>query len=253
MAIPATIHRLALSNPESAISTLRDRYLKVVGIDGQLPARETIELPEQVILNDIINILPPDFLDGKPASENENSGEKISNPDGAQAIDEKAFALAFFGWDVVKDGSNGLLECRACFRRLGLWLYKPKEDGKEAVYDKLAVHDEHMEYCPWVDGKAQSGTGKSGQRPEDLLSGWQVLAQDIRTKHRRRVKSMGDSSAEAPSRAPSRGSDVSSFDATTADDDAAKKAKDREWWSKLRRMREALNVKGPKRNVLEKK
>jgi hypothetical protein len=223
--------------------------LKVAGIDDQLPASETIELPEQVILSDIINILPPDFLDGNPTSESKISGEQSSNPDPVQAIDEKAFAFAFFGWDVVKDGSSGLLECRACFRRLGLWLYKPKEDGKEAVYDKLAVHNEHMEYCPWIDGKAQSGTGKSGQRPEDLLSGWQVLAQDIRTKHRRHLKSIGGSSAETPSR----DSDASSFDATTTEDDAAQKAKDREWWSKLRRMRDVLHVKGPKKNVLEKK
>lgn len=242
MPLSATIHRLALSNPEAAISTLRDRYLKVAGIDGQLPANETIELPEQLVLSDILNILPPDFL------ENEASSEQSSSQEGSQAIDEKAFAFAFFGWDVVKDGSSGLLECRACFRRLGLWLYKPKEDGKEAVYDKLAVHNEHMEYCPWVDGKAQSGTGKPGQRQEDLLNGWQVLAQDIRTKNRRRLKALG-SSAETPSR----DSDASSFDAPTAEDDAAQKAKDREWWSKLRRMREALHVKGPKKNVLEKK
>ncbi|CRG84045.1 hypothetical protein PISL3812_01386 [Talaromyces islandicus] len=249
-ACDATIHRLPLSNPEAAISALRDRYLKVASIDSQLPASETIELPEQVVLSDIINILPPDFLSGRAGFENDSSGsgEQSSNPEGVQKIDEKAFALAFFGWDVVKDGSSGLLECRACFRRLGLWLYKPKEDGKEPVYDKLAAHSEHMEYCPWVDGQAQSGIGKSGQRPEDLLSGWQVLAQDIRTKHRRRLKSMG-SSAETPCR----DSDASSFDATTAEDEAAQKAKDREWWSKLRRMREALHVKGPKKNVLEKK
>ncbi|KAH8705019.1 C3HC zinc finger-like-domain-containing protein [Talaromyces proteolyticus] len=250
-ACDATIHRLPLSNAENAIAALRERYLKISNIENQLPSRDTIELPEQVSLADIISVMPPDFLSGHTNSgkqvQNKSPVEKVNNQENhEQNIDERVFAFALFGWDVVRDGSNGLLECRACFRRLGLWLYQPK-DGKEAVYEKLAVHGEHMEYCPWIDGKAQSGTGRQTEKPEDLLSGWQVLTQNIQTKHRRHIKSTTGTAESTP-----RDSDASSLDLTAADE-AAQKAKDREWWSKLRRMRDVLHVKGPRKSISEKK
>lgn len=220
-------------------------------LGAQLPSENTIEVPDHVDLSAIISILPPDFLHPKSESATTiEAGASTEQADGQAPIissepeiDTKAFALAFLGWDVVKDGSSGLLECRACFRRLGLWLYKPKEDGKSAIYSKLPVAGEHMEYCPWVNGIAQSGTGKLTEKPEDLLCGWEILAQSIRTKHRRRVKSITGILEESP-----RDSDVSSAD-FDAVDETAQKAKDKEWWSKLRRVREALHVKAPKKNV----
>jgi hypothetical protein len=100
-----------------------------------------------------------------------------------------------------------------------------------------------MEYCPWINGKAQSGTGKPTEKPEDLSSGWEILAQSIRTKHRRRVKSLTTVLEQSPG-----DSDVTSTD-FDAVDEIAQKAKDREWWSKLRRVRDALHVKAPKKNI----
>jgi Rsm1-like len=238
----ATIHRLQISNPDNAINALRGRYLKISKIQEQLPAQETIEIPKQLSLKEVIDILPPGFLNSLPQKDPKGHDSQKSDGQGSEqnTIDERPFAFAFFGWDVVKDGSSGLLECRACFRRLGLWLYKPKEEGKEAIYEKLPVHSEHMDYCPWINGLAQSGTGPT-DRPEDLLSGWQILAQGIRTKHRRRVKA---SASATPSENTAADPDTLSFDSA---DEASQRAKDREWWSKLRRVREALHVKGPKK------
>lgn len=240
----ATIHRLQLSNPDNAINTLRDRYMKISSIQDQLPPQETIETPEQLSLKEIIDILPPDFLnDASQRASNGDASQQTDSEKGQEhRIDEKSFACAFLGWTVVKDGSSGLLECRACFRRLGLWLYKSNKEGKEAIYEKLSLHAEHMDYCPWVNGKAQSGTGSTTDRPDDLLSGWQVLAQGIRTKHRRRVKSEATTSEKIPTEP-----DTLSLD-STATDEASQRAKDREWWSKLRRVREALHVKAPKKS-----
>jgi hypothetical protein len=249
----ATIHHLPLTNPDIAISALQKRYLKVSEMGSQLPSRETIEVPEDLKLDEIIKMLPPEFPQRQgPISDSSEASREPSQEGGqtsAEAdkvepqVDETAFALAFFGWEVVKDGSSGLLECHACFRRLGLWLYKPKENGESAVYSKLPVADEHMDYCPWINGKAQSGTGKPNEKVEGLQSGWEILAQSIRTKHRRRVRSTTSATENIP-----RVSDTSSLDFTAVDEEAHK-AKDREWWSKLRRVREALHVKGPKKTV----
>lgn len=221
---------------------------------SELPSRETIEIPEGFKVEEIIKMLPPDFLQrqeststtvepGASREQSQEDGQKSAETDNVERqIDETAFALAFFGWDVVKDGSSGLLECRACFRRLGLWLYKPKEDGRSAVYSKLSVTNEHMDYCPWINGKAQSGTGKTTEKTEDLHCGWEILAQSIKTKHRRRVRSMSTSEKLHVD------SDVSSVDYTAVDEET-QKAKDREWWSKLRRVREALHVRAHRKSV----
>lgn len=207
-----------------------------------MPSKETIELPEQLSIEEIISLLPPDFVEP-------SEGDSTQQADSSEKeIDYRSFVFAFFGWDVVRDGSSGLLECRACFRRLGLWLYKPKEEGKDPVYDKLPVHTEHMYYCPWINGTAQSATGTAADKPEALLSGWQILAQGIRTKHRRRVKA----TAITPREVTPMDSDTLSLGSTTTDE-AAQRAKDKEWWSKLRRVREALHVKGPKKSISERK
>lgn len=150
--------------------------------------------------------------------------------------------LAFFGWDTVSDATAGLLGCSACFRRLGLWMYKPKDNGGTPLHDSLDLVQEHMEYCPWVSGKAQSGTGKASDEKEYLMSGWQLLAQALKVKHRRHIRSTTSGPSRAASEAPS-------TDGLTVDESnhEAKKTSDREWWAKIRRMRQVLNVKSPKR------
>lgn len=124
-------------------------------------------------------------------------------------------------------------------------MYKPKDNGEVRVYDALEVVNEHMEYCPWIDGLAQSGTGKPTDKPETLRSGWEVLAQSLKLQHRRRIRSTASmDTLRAGSETPSM------VDGPVLDEEVdteAKKAGDREWWSKIRRMKEVLNVKSPMR------
>ncbi|KAE8151221.1 C3HC zinc finger protein [Aspergillus avenaceus] len=236
----ATIHRLALSNPDAAISGFQTRYTNIVKMGNQLPSQDIIQTPESFDIETIIRILPHGFGD------NENTDDAPQTPQPSDSnkdmINRTALALAFFGWDTVSDGAAGLAGCSACFRRLGLWMYKPKENGDVSVYDVLDVCNEHMEYCPWVNGKAQSGTGKPSEKPTELRSGWEILAQALRVKHRRSVRSTASIDSRAVSESPSM--DGSVFDETNGE---AKKASDREWWAKLRRMRQVLNVKSPKK------
>lgn len=246
----ATIHRLQLANPDAAISGLKTRYYNLVKMESKLPARERIEIPEDFNLEGTLRILPPEFYARKGNNEqsearasdaqDQEAAKDIDSPkETAQDINRSAFALAFFGWDTVSDGTAGLAGCGACFRRLGLWMYKPKENGELTVYEKLNVVAEHMDYCPWVNKVTQSGSGKKTERIEDLHSGWEVLLQAIKTKHRRLVRSTGSEITKDI--------DTSSIDGMSHDGDS-QRAKDKEWWSKLRRVRQALNVKAPKKS-----
>lgn len=219
----------------------------------QLPSQEIIQTPEPFDLETIIKILPDDFerieehseiaVPQTPQRVDETPLESVQSPTTRDiSINRTAFALAFFGWDSVADGAAGLAGCGACFRRLGLWMYKPKDNGDMSVYDALDVATEHMEYCPWVSGKAQSGTGKPSEKSAELRSGWELLAQALRVKHRRHIRSTVSVDSRAVSETPS--ADGLAVDEENSE---AKKASDREWWAKLRRMRQVLNVKSPKK------
>lgn len=268
----ATIHRLSLANPDVAISGLQKRYLNLVKMEDKLPVEEAIQTPDSLDLDEIMNALPTGFVEPdkpnettepekhteitqsettKPEIEGESENQE-SSPQAQEGISQKitinkaALALALFGWDTVSGGTAGLAVCGACFRRLGLWMYKPKADGAD-IDNQLEVANEHMEYCPWISGQAQSGTGKPTDKPETLRSGWQVSAQALKVKHRRQIRSTASmDTLRAGSETPFV-MDGSVIDSEV--DEEAKKATDREWWSKIRRMRQVLNVNSPRKST----
>ncbi|KAL4895223.1 C3HC zinc finger-like-domain-containing protein [Aspergillus ambiguus] len=249
----ATIHRLPLANPDTAITGLQSRYSRVAKLADQLPAQDIIQSPDSFDIEEMLSIFPVEkFQDPEPQADGPEAhtvhptSEAQETPQNLHptplSVNKTAFSLAFFGWDTVSDGAAGLLGCRSCFRRLGLWMYRPKENGGAPLYDSLDLAQEHMEYCPWICGTAQSGTGKASDKEDDLASGWQLLAQALKVKHRRHIRSSTSGHSRAPSEAPS--TDSFAVDETN---DEARKASDREWWAKLRRIRHVLKVKAPER------
>lgn len=245
---PATIHRLPVTNSDIAITGLQKRYLNLSKMGDKLPSDDIIQTSEAFNVDDMIGNLPESFQREQQSepSQEAASAEAQSNPSQqpeiVSPINKAAFTLAFFGWDTVADGAAGLAECTACFRRLGLWMYKPKKDGSAPVYDFMEVASEHMEYCPWINGQAQSGTGSATDKHHELRNGWELLAQGLKVKHRRRARA---SASRDTSRAVS---ETSSLDGPLLDegDDENRRASDREWWAKIRRMKEMLHVKSPK-------
>lgn len=211
-------------------------------------------MPEDVDADEIIKIMPPTFfrnettqgesIDSEPDASDSIEGEKNTTaPDnGGIHANKTALVLAIFGWDVVGDAAAGLAGCSACFRRLGLWLYKPKDDGNVQVYNKLDVANEHLDYCPWINSKAQSGgdikTGK-GANGTNFHCGWEVLLRAIRNKHRScaNIDSGGSPGKEKESRP---------VEPVIADEET-RRAKDKEWWNRLRKVRQALNLKSTKK------
>ncbi|RHZ62142.1 uncharacterized protein CDV56_105911 [Aspergillus thermomutatus] len=262
----ATIHRLPLTNTDTAIASLQKRYSNITKIADKLPAGDIIQTPESFNLDDVLKILPREGFETGGGLQSTESQDRQQDQSQAQSQDQlleqdsneqtreessqvvlqeskpinrTAFALAFFGWDAVSNETAGLVGCSACFRRLGLWMYKPKDNGDATVYDALDVANEHMEYCPWISGKAQSGTGKSTEKQAELRIGWELLVQALKVKHRRQVRSTASmDTLRAVSETPS-----GDFPAVDEVNEEQKKASDREWWAKLRRMRQVLNVK----------
>lgn len=229
----------------------------------QLPAHESISTPESFGLDELIKILPDDWSqfprppgkpDGKPngaqASKDTSSTQEVGgNTENAHQasseppppINRAALSMAFFGWNTVSDGTAGLVSCKACFRRLGLWMYKPKENGDLTVYSSLDVASEHMEYCPWIDKVAQSGTGKPNENLDNLRSGWEAVVEAVKVKHRRQIRSRASmdtlhTDASTPSSIAPEG--------VPAEE---KKKADREWWAKIRRVRQVLTAKSPRK------
>lgn len=218
----------------------------------QLPEPNSLQVPVGFSARDTISILPSGLLQTseelhettetqQPHSDDNQNQEPVSQPSvqSVPQINEAAFILAFLGWDSV-DGTQGLAGCGACFRRLGLWMYKAKGDGEDAV--PLDVASEHMEYCPWINARAQSGTGRPVEKTDKLHSGWELLAQALKVKYLRQIRSNTPIGSRAGSEAPS--ADEPAID---EQDEDVKRAKDREWWARIRRMRQVLNVKSPKR------
>ncbi|KAF3491322.1 uncharacterized protein GIQ15_00839 [Arthroderma uncinatum] len=241
-----SIQRLSLAKAEPALHNLRARYLNLLSVGGRLPPMETLKLPEKFDIGLTLSSLPPGALsddvkpsdnttetntpkDVTPSKDMENSNEHPSI-----VTNKTAFTLAFFGWDVSGEASAGLAGCKACFRRLGLWMYIPKEDGSAALYSELDIVSEHLDYCPWINSESQSGR-KSG------LCGWEALGRVMESEHRRQTWSKNETSkAEQVSTS-------STEPAPEQADEETRKTKDREWWAKLRRVRQALQPKGAKK------
>ena len=257
-----------------AVKGLEKRYADLAAIGPNLPALNTIQTPQALQLEEVVRMLPPGDLGDSEASQHqdrqqeEHSAESTAREqvDAGQdehptadpgsmhsknsSINKSALVLALFGWDTVSDEPSELVACGACFRRLGLWLYKTKTSGSGPVYNTLDVENEHMDYCPWKNGQAQSGTGKRAESLETLRNGWELLVQAVKVKHRRWSRATA-------SRDPQRNGEKQSVGDEPAEttglglDDKARKASDREWWAKILRMKQVLNFgrynKSPRR------
>ncbi|KUM59633.1 hypothetical protein ACN42_g7499 [Penicillium freii] len=247
----STIQHLPLTNCDAALSGLHKRYTNISKMGDKLPAEDIVQTPEGLDLDVLIKGLPDEWFQEAEKAAVSTSGETQppntdnQNPtEASKVVNRTALALALLGWDTASDGAAGLVGCGACFRRLGLWMYKPKENGDVTVYTSLDVADEHMEYCPWIDKVAQSNTGRPNEKLTELRAGWQVVMEAVKVKHRRRVRTMASTDTLR--------TDVSTPTETGGEEENpdAKKKADREWWAKIRRVRQVLTTKSPKRKAV---
>ena len=152
------IYRMQVVRPSVWQPELRKRYQSTLAIgdavrDVKLKTVEKDDpkiLPTQRLLKD----LPHDLVETSGASEDATSSER-------------AFEVAMHGWRGTKESGSQLLNCDACFQRIGLWMYQPdyrppghdsdnEENEDSALIDLVEMHREH---CPWRNSVSQKASG----------------------------------------------------------------------------------------------
>lgn len=148
-----SIQRISgLLNTTSTIQTLKARYNSLEGLDVPsvyVSAREFEYLTEDVIKFRF-----------------EEKELEIPHQD--------TLRLAMCGWQSSSDRED-IVECRACFRSLGLWLYR----GEQPIMEKLDAVESHLEYCPWRSASAQR-TEIWLDEKKTMVPAWVLVARTIR-------------------------------------------------------------------------
>lgn len=145
-------------------------------------------LPPDFDLDLVLSYLQPSFL-----ASNLTDGGVFE--DSQPAINKVALQLALFGWQGHKHdrlgNQLGSVSCNACFRVLGLWLFKSKsvnEAGEEiepALVTCLDTLTEHREYCPWRNSTSQNGL-KAAKTSTAEKAGWEVVLQLLKNNYQLR-------------------------------------------------------------------
>ncbi|KAK5075929.1 hypothetical protein LTR70_009901 [Exophiala xenobiotica] len=123
----ALIKRIeGLLNMSGAISSVRSRFKSMVETIEEVPTVSDLPAYED--------------LSAPVARDLEALSFTPSNMD--------ALKLAVCGWQYKE---ADVVECKHCFRSLGLWLYR----GATPTVEHLDAVDSHLEYCPWRSPEAQ--------------------------------------------------------------------------------------------------
>lgn len=198
-----------------------------------------MHISEGFDIDKVISYLPSDFF-SSPSTTADSESQSLSKPN------KVALILSLFGWAAMPNYTHSAAECTACFRRLGLWLFKSKgisPTGSEitsAAMNHLDPIKEHRDYCPWKNAVAQSGGGPKSTGNKEMLAAWEivlrVLRNDFLLRHppRKEVGSLmgGEEAWEA-------GED--------ADARSIREEKEKEWGTRLRRVKSLFNTKEKKK------
>ena len=268
-----TIYRLPLMHQATAISNLRLRYESLTAMSSDLPSNISAPAVLDAVNND--SITP--FLYPPISSTSFQSPNVASSP---PSFDSSALALSLFGWQAEPSLISGLVICPACFRRLGLWLFKPPDHASSPrsspispSMTRLDVIAEHRDYCPWINPASQSGTSSTTQAQARTslsdLAGWEILLRALKnvqsTQQRESIQPVVDSPKIPPptsdTAADNTAADTAS-EATNVNDEpsdarsgiaasvlseaetrATRDEKDKERWAKLKKLKQVFHVK----------
>ncbi|KAK3295113.1 C3HC zinc finger-like-domain-containing protein [Chaetomium fimeti] len=194
--------RLPLPNPKLALQGLRQRYDELCERSAFLPYESNLRLPPTLDLDTIITHLPANFFTSPPPPPNKANPTITTTA----ATDEPkpnrpALALALLGWQSLTHPQLGTAvpnsaSCHTCLRRLGLWMFKPREIDPAsgavlvpAPMDHLDPLREHRFFCPWKNPEAQRNPGAAvrsgggGKGEEGVLpAAWEVLVVGLRNE-----------------------------------------------------------------------
>jgi hypothetical protein len=170
-------------------------------------------------------------------------------------INQVALIMSIFGWQGHKHerlgDQTGSVSCGACFRVLGLWLFKSKdvnESGEEVVgaaISCLDVIEQHRDYCPWRSVESQSGS-KATNKSTDTLAGWAVVLRVLKNDYHLRTNGQRQSKKLTPSRTTTQLTDTPTLGVGIEDDEDAegiREENDNKRWARLKRVKSLFETK----------
>lgn len=169
------IYRLQVVRPAVWQPALKSRYKTLSSISDSIrdiKIRDTVDSATQMTIEQIHTELPTEIL---------------SSSDIAPDIQIRALKIAMHGWRGSSEPT--LLNCDACFQRLGLWMYQPgyRPRGMDQDDDdvpSINLVEMHREYCPWRTAESQQASGTlAGLNASEIL--FKVVATYLKEKRRR--------------------------------------------------------------------
>ncbi|KAI0198365.1 C3HC zinc finger-like-domain-containing protein [Astrocystis sublimbata] len=267
-----TLLRLHLAVPQQALSSLRERYDDLCTRQSFFPYLFNLRLPPTFDLKAAKSHLPPTFFTDPPPP---NTNLAASSPN------DVALALALTGWQGLTNPRIGAVPnsatCATCLRRLRLWMSKSKEVDEATGQILVSAPMDYLDPIrPWRSPTAQQNPGS---KSKDIKAGWEILAQTLKnsaylrqqgersSKTSRRTPMSHRPTASLPANGPmtpsrkgrgqgERGEDheimgneayEQGLDNEKEEDIAARDAKDKERWAKLRRVKSLFDTKGRKK------
>lgn len=262
-----TIHRLPLAHQATALSNLRVRYESLAAISSELPL--TLSTPTSFDKSIISQNMSSILSSSQSSSITSNTTPATNNEQ--LSINTPAMTLALFGWETESSSLSGIATCTACFRRLGLWLFRVPEHAASLstsppstpVMARLDVITEHRDYCPWVNPHSQSRGSTNNQTIRSStseLAGWEILLRVVKNAQPSRVESFRPSTPETMTSRATRetsddGDEIASVTSgitsiTTLNvDRATRDEKDKERWAKLKKLKQVFHIKRGKGKV----
>lgn len=152
------IYRLQIVRPSIWQPELRKRYQSALAVSGAIRdvKVKTVSKENAKILptNRLLQELPNDLMENMDGTENTERSEP-------------ALEIAMHGWRGSKESGSELLNCDACFQRIGLWMYQPdyrphgsSSDDEESKYNAIVdLAEMHREHCPWRNAATQQASG----------------------------------------------------------------------------------------------
>jgi hypothetical protein len=275
LTIADSLLRLSFANTNTSFELLRQRYDELCARKSFLPYEFNLRLPEGMGIDVALSQLPVDFFTSPPPQK--DAGDP-NNPN------RVALALALLGWQGLTNARIGAVpnsaSCHTCLRRLGLWMFKTKEVGPNgeiiapAPMDHLDPVKEHRFFCPWKNDQVQR-LGSAKPNASSDMPAWKMLAQSLKNEAYLRealaetpmkdkarppepttlTSPLGRNGLASPERpATRRGGTESGVSPLVVfgpdgeeEEEAAREAKDKERWTRLRKVKSLFDSKGGKR------